>query len=144
MRRPRPCGSGVDGAEGVAAALRGLRCSRRQGGSPVHPRFRATGLPEFATLYPALRSGWTSDIYGPSRQAAQLLQRAVVSATGAADHGLVARSDLTGFNWANVPAVLVETGFVTNQRESALLHAASYQWRVARGLAAGVAQVVRM
>ncbi len=96
-----------------------------------------------STLYPALHAGWTDDIYGASRRAAPLLQRAVVGSTGAADRGLVARSDLTGFNWANVPAVLVETGFVTNGREAALLHSASYQWRIARGLAAGVAAAVR-
>src|SRR3954468_1933349 len=49
-----------------------------------------------STLYPALHPGWTEDIYGPSRGAARLLQRAVVRSTGAADRGLVARSDLTG------------------------------------------------
>jgi N-acetylmuramoyl-L-alanine amidase len=121
-------------------------CNRRR--AALMLRIHADGSTDpatngISTLYPALRSGWTSDIYAPSRRAAQLLQRAVVSATGAADHGLVARTDLTGFNWVNVPAVLVETGFVTNGRESALLHSASYQWRVARGLAAGVAQAVR-
>jgi N-acetylmuramoyl-L-alanine amidase len=121
-------------------------CNRRH--AALMLRIHADGSTDpatngISTLYPALRSRWTSDIYAPSRRAAELLQRAAVSATGAADHGLVARSDLTGFNWANVPAVLVETGFVTNPHESALLHSAAYQWRVARGLAAGVAQAVR-
>jgi N-acetylmuramoyl-L-alanine amidase len=62
-----------------------------------------------------------------------------VRATGAANLGLVPRSDLTGFNWANVPAILVETGFLSNPAEAARLHTASYQERVARGLAAGAA-----
>ena len=94
-------------------------------------------------LYPALHRGWTDDIYARSLRAARVVQRAVIRTTGARDLGLTPRSDLTGFNWANVPAVLVETGFVTNPRESALLHSASYQWRVARGLAAGVARAMR-
>ena len=64
-------------------------------------------------------------------------------ATGAADRGLVRRSDLTGFNWANVPVVLVETGFMTNPREGRLLRAPAYQERVARGLAAGAEAFVR-
>jgi N-acetylmuramoyl-L-alanine amidase len=58
--------------------------------------------------------------------------------TGAADRGLVRRSDITGFNWANVPVILVETGFMTNARERRRLESRRYQWRVARGLAAGV------
>jgi N-acetylmuramoyl-L-alanine amidase len=92
-----------------------------------------------STLYPAFHRGWTDDIYTQSLRAARLVQRATVRATGAADNGLVQRSDLTGFNWANVPAILVETGFMTNPTERRLLQSNGYQWKVARGLTAGVA-----
>jgi N-acetylmuramoyl-L-alanine amidase len=51
---------------------------------------------------------------------------------------LTPRSDLTGFNWANVPAILIETGFLTNLHDRVLLHTAAYQGRIARGLVAGV------
>jgi len=91
-----------------------------------------------ATLYPAFHRGWTSDIYTRSLRAARLVQHATVAATGAADDGLVSRSDLTGFNWANVPAILVETGFMTNPVERRRLQSSAYQWKVARGLTAGV------
>jgi N-acetylmuramoyl-L-alanine amidase len=93
-----------------------------------------------STLYPALRRGWTDDVYGPSLRAARTIQRSLVAATGARDLGLARRSDLTGFNWANVPAILVETGFMTNPTERRLLWSAAYRARVARGLAAGVAR----
>jgi len=91
-----------------------------------------------ATLYPAFHRGWTDDIYSRSLRAARLVQHATVRATGAKDNGLVQRSDLTGFNWANVPAILVETGFMTNPTERARLQSSSYQLRVARGFTAGV------
>ena len=91
-----------------------------------------------ATLYPALHRGWTNDVYAPSLHAARLVQRALVRATGARGLGLVPRSDLTGFNWADVPAILVETGFMTNPRERRLLRSPGYQQRVAHGLVAGV------
>jgi N-acetylmuramoyl-L-alanine amidase len=95
-----------------------------------------------STLYPALHRGWTDDIYAPSLRAARDVQHALVRATGARDLGTIQRSDLTGFNWANVPAILVETGFLSNPRERTLLHTASYQQRLARGLAAGVSAFV--
>lgn len=91
-----------------------------------------------ATLYPTWRRGWTGDVLPESRRAARLVQRKLVARTGAANLGLVARRDITGFNWANVPVVLVETGFMTNARERRRLESRRYQWRVARGLAAGV------
>jgi N-acetylmuramoyl-L-alanine amidase len=97
-----------------------------------------TALHGVSTLFPALHPGWTDDVYTPSLRAARLVQHALVRATGAADLGLRRRSDLTGFNWADVPAILVEAGFMTNPRERRLLESAAYQQRVARGLAAGV------
>ena len=90
------------------------------------------------TLYPAFHGGWTDDIYARSRRAARLVQRALVRATGAKDLGLYERSDLTGFNWADVPAILVETGYMTNPAEARELRSPAYQLRVARGLVAGV------
>ena len=92
-----------------------------------------------STLYPAWHRGWTDDVYAPSLRAARLVQRALVRATGAADLGLRQRGDLTGFNWADVPAILVETGFMSNPRERRLLRTSAYQWKVATGLTAGAA-----
>ena len=95
------------------------------------------------TLYPVYRRRWTDDIYARSLAAARAVQRSIVAATGARDLGLFPRSDLTGFNWADVPAILVETGFTSNPAERRKLESDSYEWRVARGLVAGVARFVR-
>ena len=89
------------------------------------------------TLVPALHRGWTDDIYASSVRAARRVQAAVVRQTRALDLGLVQRSDLTGFNWANVPAILVECGFMTNPAEARLLRSNAYQLRIASGLTAG-------
>ncbi len=96
-----------------------------------------------STLYPALHRGWTDDIYSSSFRAARIVQAAVVRATHAQDAGVVPRDDLTGFNWANVPAILVETGFLSNPAERALLHSAAYQWKVAGGLTSGTVAFTR-
>ena len=89
------------------------------------------------TLYPAFHKRWTDDIYSQSLRAARIVQRAVIRTTGATDLGLQRRSDLTGFNWADVPAILVETGFMTNRRERTLLQSSAYEWKIARGLVTG-------
>ena len=98
-----------------------------------------TALHGFETLYPALHRGWTDDIYARSLRAARQIQATAVRATGATNLGLVPRSDLTGFNWANVPAILVECGYLSNPRERRLLQSSGYEWKIARGLVAGVA-----
>jgi N-acetylmuramoyl-L-alanine amidase len=117
-------------------------CNRR--GAALMLRIHADGSADssqrgISTLAPASRRGWTDDVYAPSRRAARAIQRKLVAATGARDLGVVERSDLTGFNWSDVPVVLAETGFLSNPLERRLLRSSGYQWRLARGLVAGVA-----
>jgi N-acetylmuramoyl-L-alanine amidase len=127
--------------DGNGNIARARFCNRRH--ATLMVRIHADGsddrsLHGVSTLVPAWRRGWTNDIYARSLRAGQALQKAVARATGAADRGIVQRSDLTGFNWADVPAVLVETGFMSNPTESRRLKTAAYQQRVASGLTRGV------
>ena len=62
-------------------------------------------------------------------RAGRLLQRELVAATGARDLGVVERADLTGFNWADVPAVLVETGLHVEPARGGAPPLARYQQR---------------
>ena len=142
MTRTGPTIRLVNGNGNIARAR---FCNRRHAALMV--RIHADGstdrsLHGVSTLVPAWHRGWTDDIYARSLRAGRALQKAVVRSTGSADRGIVQRSDLTGFNWANVPVVLVETGFLSNPTEARRLHTAAYQQRVARGLTAGVAAFV--
>jgi 4-alpha-glucanotransferase len=94
------------------------------------------------TLYPARIRGWTDDVYVRSLRAARIVQRALVEETGAHDLGVQRRADLTGFNWADVPVILTETGYLTNPRERRLLRSGAYQARVAHGLATGAVRAM--
>jgi len=90
------------------------------------------------TLYPARHAGWTDDIYEQSRTAALVVQRELVAALGFPDRGLQERGDFTGFNWADVPAILVEVGFMTNVTDDRALATRPYRARAAQGLCRGV------
>lgn len=94
------------------------------------------------TLYPALHRGWTDDVYAASKRAAAIVQAAEVRALGFPDRGLQERSDYTGFNWSNVPVILVEMGYMTNPTEDRLLATAAYQRRAAVGLCRGTLRVL--
>ena len=89
------------------------------------------------TLTPALRRGWTDDVYGDSRRAARLVQAELVRALRFPDRGIQERSDYTGFNWADVPVILVELGFMTNPSEDRALARPAVRERAAVGLCRG-------
>jgi N-acetylmuramoyl-L-alanine amidase len=99
-----------------------------------HPDRRVRGT---RTLHPAYRRGWTDDVHAASKRAARLVQRELVRSLGFPDRGLTERADFTGFNWSDVPVVLVELGFLTNPTDDRLLATAAYQRRAALGLCRG-------
>lgn len=69
-------------------------------------------------------------------------ERETVRALGSPDRGLQRRGDLTGFNWSDVPAILVEVGFLSNAREDRLLATRAYRRRAAEGMARGISRFV--
>jgi N-acetylmuramoyl-L-alanine amidase len=94
------------------------------------------------TLTPALRRGWTDDVYRTSRRAAELVQSELVRALGFPDRGVQERSDFTGFNWADVPVILVELGFMTNPAEDRALASPAIRREAALGLCRGTLRFV--
>ncbi len=104
-------------------------------------RIHADGSPDssvvgISTLYPASNK-WTRSFAGESKSAASMVQKAMIQSTGAVDRGAIKRNDLSGFNWAKVPSVLVEAGFLSNRVEDKLLASPHYQDKLTEGITAG-------
>ena len=70
------------------------------------------------------------------------IQRMMLAYTGAKDRG-VRRARFFVLKHATCPAVLVETGFLSNEFEEGLLGATSYQNRIASALAEGIKRYVQ-
>lgn len=90
-----------------------------------------------SVLYPG-NNPYTKPIHSESLHAADLVLAEVIAATGAYSRGKIPRTDLSGFNWSEVPSVLVEMGFMTNPREDELLSDPDYLHKMTQGIAAGV------
>ena len=65
----------------------------------------------FSILVPSGDLLGNPSIIEPSREAAEAVETSLSESTGARDRGIVEREDLTGFNWSEVPVILVEMGF---------------------------------
>lgn len=77
--------------------------------------------------------GWSHS----GERAAQRIHAAVLSATGAADCHIHARTwDM--LRMTRMPAVRVEVGYLSNPEEAARLQAADYQEKLAAGIAEGI------
>lgn len=90
------------------------------------------------TLYPARIEGWTDDIYEESLKAAQIVQAEYSAYTGIPSAGIIPRSDITGFNWADVPAILPEMLHLQNPEHDLLASTPEFRQKMAEGLARGI------
>jgi N-acetylmuramoyl-L-alanine amidase len=73
-----------------------------------------------------------------SKAAALSIERKLIAATGALDHGSSAGGSVPGFAYSAVPVVLVEVGFQSNRVEDRLLASPRYQDLIGDGIATGV------
>lgn len=88
---------------------------------------RANGAETFAPTFDPL-----------GRRLSTLVQQAVIAEVGATDRG-AKETNFYVIRWANMPAVLIELGFLSDPAEAAKLASPIYRWRLARGIAHGVA-----
>lgn len=92
----------------------------------------------FSILIPGGDNLGTPAIVEPSRDAAEAVEKALAEETGARDRGIVEREDMTGFNWSEVPVILVEMGFLSNPEEDQAMSTDSYRKKLADGITRGI------
>ncbi|MGH0595600.1 N-acetylmuramoyl-L-alanine amidase [Bacillus pretiosus] len=80
----------------------------------------------FAVLTPAEGSPYTKEIYAESLQISQTIVNKMRENQQVKVNGIKFRDDLSGFNWAKVPGVLLELGFMSNPEEDKKLSDPQY------------------
>jgi N-acetylmuramoyl-L-alanine amidase len=85
----------------------------------------------------------TKLIYEESRRCGQIVLDTLTIQVGMKSRGLIFSGDITGFNWSEVPVILIEMGFLSNPEEDKLLSSAAYQDRLAKGLADGIEKALK-
>ena len=93
-----------------------------------------------SVLIPTGKLLGTPSIEAPSAALGELMVNAVAAQTGAKNRGTTERSDLTGFNWSEVPCVLLEMGFLSNPDEETAMMNPAYQDKIAAGVAEALTQ----
>lgn len=79
--------------------------------------------------------------YSQSRALALLLQRRLTRTLGVTDRGI--KHQRLFIRWAEMPAVLIETGFLTNPTEELKLRHFTYQWTVAEIIFSTIKEYLR-
>lgn len=90
------------------------------------------------TFAPSEQNEYVADIAPECNRLSQLVTDGIVERTGAKNLGVQQTDTMTGINWCKIPVTIVEMGFMTNPEEDKNLTTASYQKKIAKGIADGI------
>jgi N-acetylmuramoyl-L-alanine amidase len=91
-----------------------------------------------SVIYPGDKYLADEELIAKSKLAADFVLNGLIEKTKGRSRGIVARNDLTGFNWSKVPVILVEMGFMTNPAEDQALNTEDYQNKIVDGIIKGL------
>lgn len=75
---------------------------------------------------------------------ARMVMDEILKNTGGKERGVIKRPDLVVLNRTNMPAILIETGFLSNANEEKLITNESYQNNMTQGIINGINQYFEM
>ena len=91
-----------------------------------------------SVLYPSENNPYVAELSPDSKRLAQEVLDEMCEATGAKKRGIIKRDDLSGTNWAQMPVILIEAGFMTNKAEDERLQDPEYQAKLVQGIVNGI------
>lgn len=81
---------------------------------------------------------YVGQLYEESNKLAENVLHSYCQATGFADQGVVTNDTMTGLNWSEIPVMILEMGFMTNEHDDTKMADASFQDQMAEGIAEGI------
>ena len=90
------------------------------------------------TICQTKNNPFNSDLYSKSKLLSEKVLDGVVVKSGCKKQYVWETDTMSGINWAQVPVTIIEMGYMTNEVEDKALNTASYQKKMAEGMANGI------
>ncbi len=116
-----------------------------EAGADIYLRIHANGSESSSAqgalaLIPSAQNQYTGELYEPSRSLAESVLEAYCDSTGFENQGLQENDTMTGINWSEVPVMILEMGFMTNEHDDLKMADSDFRKTMVTGIADGVDQ----
>ncbi|MCP1101239.1 N-acetylmuramoyl-L-alanine amidase [Aequitasia blattaphilus] len=91
-------------------------------------------------LTPSAGNPYIPSLYEPSRRLGELVLNSYCEATGFSNKGIQENDTMTGINWSNIPVIILEMGFMTNQQDDQSMADESMRQKMVSGIVKGINQ----
>ena len=112
-------------------------------GADIYLRIHANGSTDSSAhgalaLIGSKSNQWVGSLYDSSYALAANVLNSYCSATGMANQGIQTNDTMTGINWAKMPVMILEMGFMTNRTDDLNMADDTYRTKMVSGIVDGI------
>lgn len=114
-----------------------------EAGADISVRIHANGSEDSGAngalvLIGSAENAYVGDLYDDSHRLAECVLNNYCAATGMQNLGIQTNDTMTGINWSQIPVVILEMGFMTNEQDDRNMQDRDYQQNMVAGIVDGI------
>lgn len=112
-------------------------------GADISVRIHANGSEDTSAsgalaLIPSADNVYVGNLYSESNKLAETVLDSYCSTTGFSNKGIQQNDSMTGINWSNIPVMILEMGFMSNETDDLQMADEAFRTRMVSGIADGL------
>lgn len=118
-------------------------CLANDAGADISVRIHANGSEDSSTngalvLVGSAQNPYVGSLYEESKRLGNNVLDAYCESTGMKNLGIQDNDTMTGINWSQIPVIILEMGFMSNEQDDRNMQDASYQKNMVEGIVRGI------